>query len=100
MEPRSTLYRVEVVYAEPRRQVVLECTVAAGTTVREAIVLSGMLTHFPEIDLQSVRLGIYGRTVKPGARVGEGDRVEIYRPLIADPKEARRHRARAPAPGR
>ena len=89
------LYHVEVVCAEPRRQVVLACVVAAGTTVREAILLSGILAQFPGIDLQSARFGIYGRAVKPGARVGEGDRVEIYRPLIADPKEARRHRARS-----
>jgi putative ubiquitin-RnfH superfamily antitoxin RatB of RatAB toxin-antitoxin module len=94
MEPPSTLYRIEVVYAEARRQVVLECMVAPGTTVREAVMLSGMLARFPGIDLQNARLGIYGTPVEPAAQVGEGDRVEIYRPLVADPKDARRRRAR------
>lgn len=86
---------VEVVYALPERQKLLCLAVPRGTTVREAVERSGIAALFPELDLQAAPLGIFGKAVaKPEERVlEEGERVEIYRPLIADPKEARKQRA-------
>ena len=66
---------------------------AAGTTAAQAITTSGVLLKFPEIDLAQSKLGIFGKLVKPDTVLREHDRVEIYRPLIADPKEVRRQRA-------
>jgi len=84
---------VEVAYAGPRRQRVMALTVPVGTTVAEAIALSGIGREFPEIDLATAKAGIYARLVPGSEILREGDRVEIYRPLIADPKEARKARA-------
>lgn len=86
---------VEVVYALADKQKLLRLTVPQGTTVREAALRSGMDGFFPGLDLGSSPLGIFGKAVpKPDERVlDEGDRVEIYRPLIADPKEVRKQRA-------
>ena len=86
---------VEVVYALADKQKLLSLSVPAGTTVREAALHSGLDTHFPGLDLQTAPLGIFGKAVpKPDERVlEEGERVEIYRPLIADPKEVRKQRA-------
>ncbi|MCQ4325696.1 RnfH family protein [Stutzerimonas stutzeri] len=86
---------VEVVYALADKQKLLRLSVPAGTTVRDAALRSGMEAHFPGLDLASAPLGIFGKAVpKPDERVLEdGERVEIYRPLIADPKEARKQRA-------
>jgi hypothetical protein len=64
-----------------------------GTTARQAVERSGILQRFPEIDLDQVNLGIFGQVVSPDAGLRDGDRVEIYRPLIAEPKQARRERA-------
>jgi putative ubiquitin-RnfH superfamily antitoxin RatB of RatAB toxin-antitoxin module len=86
--------RVEVAYATPARQCVYVLEVAAGATVREAIDASGVLAAFPEIDLDRNRVGIRGRLVTLETPLGDDDRVEILRPLRADPKEARRRRAR------
>ena len=85
--------RVEVVYALPGRQDTSSVELAPGASVLDAVRASGVLERHPEIDLASCRLGIYGRVVAPGAPVAAGDRVEIYRPLVQDPKEARRRRA-------
>lgn len=85
--------RVEVVYATPEAQLLLEVVMAAGATVRDAIVKSGMLDEFPEIDLATAKTGIYGDPVALDTALKDKDRVEIYRPLLADPKEARRLRA-------
>lgn len=87
--------RVEVAFATPERQPVLEVRVAPGTTVEQAIRLSGVLGYFPEIDLAKNAVGIFGERARVDDVVQDGDRVEIYRPLIADPKEARRRRAQA-----
>lgn len=87
--------RVEVVYALPRRQSVREVRVDAETTVREAIECSGLLAEHPEIDLGVALVGVHGRRVPLETRLEQDDRVEIYRPLTADPKDARRRRARA-----
>ena len=85
---------VEVAYATPDRQTVIALSVPAGTTVAGAIALSGIAAIHPEIDTQSAALGIFGRRVAQSARPRDGDRIEIYRPLQADPKHARRRRAR------
>ncbi len=86
-------WRVEVAYATPARQEVIEVSVSPGATVGEVIRVSGLLEKHPEIDLSRNRVGIFGELVRPRDAVHDGDRVEIYRPLIADPKEARRRRA-------
>ena len=85
--------KVEVVYATPERQALYAVSVAAGATVRDAIERSGVLAAFPEIDLASNRVGIHGKLVTLATPLSDDDRVEILRPLQADPKEARRQRA-------
>lgn len=84
---------IEVVYALPARQTLLKQQVATGTTVVDAIRASGILDKYPEIDLATSKLGIFGKLIKPDTVLREKDRIEIYRPLIADPKEVRRKRA-------
>lgn len=84
---------VEVAYALPAQQLIIPLNVADGCTVAEAVKKSGILHKFPEIDLSKNQLGIFGKLTKPDAHLRHLDRVEIYRPLIADPKEVRRQRA-------
>lgn len=84
---------VEVVYALPDRQYLKTVRLAQGSSVEQAIAASGLLELRPEIDLQTNKVGIYSRPAKLNDVVNDGDRVEIYRPLIADPKELRRLRA-------
>lgn len=84
---------VEVVYARPGEQALERLTVAADSTVDAVIRQSGVLERFPEIDLAANKVGIFGKTTSLTAGLQDGDRVEIYRPLIADPKEARKKRA-------
>ena len=86
---------VEVAYAKPHEQKIISVTVPEGTTIYEVVKLSGITQYFPEIDLNSMILGIFGKAIaKPAEQaIKSGDRVEIYRPLIADPKEVRRLRA-------
>ena len=86
---------VEVVYALADKQKLLRLSLPAGSTVRDAALRSGLDAHFPGLDLQAAPLGIFGKAVpKPEERLlEEGERVEIYRPLIADPKEVRKQRA-------
>ncbi|QDY42747.1 RnfH family protein [Candidatus Pantoea soli] len=84
---------VEVVYALPDKQYLHSVTLEEGATVEQAIKASGILSLRKDIDLASNKVGIYSRPVKLGDEVQDGDRVEIYRPLIADPKEMRRQRA-------
>jgi hypothetical protein len=86
-------WRVEVAYATPVCQEVIEVSVRPGVTVEEAIRASGMLAKFPEIDLTRQRVGIFGVIAHLQDAVHDGDRVEIYRSLLADPKEVRRRRA-------
>jgi putative ubiquitin-RnfH superfamily antitoxin RatB of RatAB toxin-antitoxin module len=86
--------RVEVAYALPTEQVIIELYVDDGATIEEAVQLSGILEHYPDIDLEKLnKVGIFGKLAKLDKTLNEGDRVEIYRPLIADPKEVRRKRA-------
>lgn len=84
---------IEVVYALPHEQMLLRKAVPAGTTVADAIQLSGILQKHPEIDPAAAKLGIFGKLTKADAVLRDKDRIEIYRPLIADPKEVRRKRA-------
>ena len=83
---------VQVCYATPEVQVLRDLTVLAGTVLQNAVEQSGILRDFPEIDLTVNRVGIFGKLKPLDANLREHDRIEIYRPLIADPKEARRRR--------
>ena len=84
---------IEVVYATPAHQAVKSVRLPAGSRVAAAITASGLLAEFPEIDLGVNRVGVYAEPVELDTVLEDGDRVEIYRPLLADPKEARRRRA-------
>lgn len=84
---------IEVVYALADKQTLLSKTLAMGTTVAEGIKASGILDKYPQIDLAASKVGIFGKLVKPDTVLRDRDRIEIYRPLIADPKEVRRKRA-------
>ena len=84
---------VEVAYAKPEEQVVIPLELESGATLRLAIERSGVLQRFPEIDLETAKVGIFSKAAQLDAELNSGDRVEIYRPLIADPKEARKKRA-------
>lgn len=84
---------VEVAYALPDEQVIIPLEIEAGATCEQAITRSGVLTRFPEIDLAVNKVGVFGKLGRLDAVLREGDRVEIYRPLLADPKEIRKQRA-------
>ena len=86
------LMKVEVAYARPDQQLILEVMLPEGSSIEQAIEQSGILQRFPEIDLALNKLGVFGKLSKKTAELKAGDRVEIYRPLIADPKEVRRKR--------
>ncbi len=81
---------VGVAYADRFKKVWLKLEVPDGSTVREAIERSGLLAQFPEIDLDSQRVGIFGKLTRLTAKVAEGDRVEIYRDITADPETVER----------
>lgn len=89
----SDLISVEVAYALPQQQAIVGVQVPAGTTAVEAVRQSGIEKRFADIDLDNAKLGIFGALVAPGQVLAEGDRVEIYRPLQADPKAVRKERA-------
>ena len=84
---------VEVAYALPEEQVILSLEVSSDCNVEDAIKRSGILEAFPQIDLGSDKVGIFGKMCKLNATLRNKDRVEIYRKLIADPKESRRQQA-------
>lgn len=84
---------VEVVFAKPGDQALEQLRVAADSTIESVIRQSGLLERFTEIDLSVNKVGVFGKAAKLDATLNEGDRIEIYRPLIADPKEARKKRA-------
>ena len=86
--------RVELVYALPDEQALLRVDLRPGATLREAIMQSGILRRYPQLDLETFKAGIFGRLVPLEQVLEMGDRVEIYRPLLADPKVARRARAK------
>ena len=85
--------RIEVVYALPEEAYLLPLSVNAGTTIRQAIEISGLLQQCPEIDLERNKVGIFSKLENPDAVLSDGDRIEIYRELRVDPKQARRRRA-------
>jgi putative ubiquitin-RnfH superfamily antitoxin RatB of RatAB toxin-antitoxin module len=84
---------VEVAYATPEKQIIRAVNVDAGITLGAAIVQSGIMMDFPDLELEDAKVGIFGKAADMTAVLSDGDRVEIYRPLIADPKEVRRQRA-------
>ena len=86
-------FEIEVAYALPDEQVLLKAQVEQGATVLTGIEQSGILKKFPQIDPHKDAVGIFGKKSKLDALLSAGDRIEIYRPLIADPKEARKKRA-------
>jgi putative ubiquitin-RnfH superfamily antitoxin RatB of RatAB toxin-antitoxin module len=89
----EALIDVEVAYATPEQQVIIVLKVPEGATVEHAINASGLLNQFPEIDAADIKAGIFGSLCKLDQQLRQADRVEIYRPLTHDPKEARRQRA-------
>lgn len=91
----DTSIRIEVVYAAVDRQVLLALDVPVGSTVRQALEMCGIERQFPDLNLAQSPVGIFGKVLNdPSTRVIEaGERIEIYRPLLADPKEVRRQRA-------
>lgn len=89
----STKINVEVIYALPKEQITFTVSVEQGATAQQAIEASGILAKYPEIELNKNKLGIYSRLIKLDTVLEDGERVEIYRPLIADPKEMRKRRA-------
>lgn len=86
--------KIEVAYATPTKQLIIPLQVPVKTTVETAIKLSSILLQFPEINLATVKVGIFSKIVDLNTELNEGDRVEIYRPLTIDPNEARLLRAK------
>mgnify|MGYP002725462487 CR=1 FL=1 len=84
---------IEVAYALENKQTLLSLDVGEGTTLKQAIEISGILDKYPQIDLDKDKTGIFGKLAKLDAVLRDKDRVEIYRPLIADPKKVRKQRA-------
>jgi putative ubiquitin-RnfH superfamily antitoxin RatB of RatAB toxin-antitoxin module len=93
MAESPTLIRIQLCYAKAERQLLLDLSVPSGTTILQAIEASDLIRQMPEIDVSVLRVGIYGKLKTLDTVVRDGDRIEIYRPLIADPKESRRRRA-------
>lgn len=93
MSSEPNMIHVEVVYALPTEQRVFKLAVEAELTVQQIIEQSGVLSLYPEIDLATNKVGVFSRNVKLDATIQDKDRIEIYRPLLADPKEIRRKRA-------
>ena len=84
---------VEVIYALPEEQYLLTAEVEDGVEVRQVILESGVLEQYPELDLDTMKVGLFGKMTIMKQKVRDKDRIEIYRPLIADPKEVRKKRA-------
>jgi putative ubiquitin-RnfH superfamily antitoxin RatB of RatAB toxin-antitoxin module len=85
---------IEIAYATPTKQIILALEVPSSCTIEEAIRLSRITESFPEIDLQKQKVGVFSKIKKLSDTLKAGDRIEIYRPLIIDPKEARRAKAK------
>lgn len=84
---------IEIAYALPQKQELVRLDLPAGSTVQQAIDASGLRQKYPEIDLAKNKVGVFGKLTRLDAPLRDRDRVEIYRPLIADPKEVRKQRA-------
>lgn len=96
MERRmSEQLSVEVIYALPEKQVLIPLRMPEGSTVRDAVAASGLDLEYHEVDFSALKVGVWAKLVKPDTPLRDRDRVEIYRPLIADPKEVRKQRAAA-----
>ena len=93
--PSNPPLNIEVAYAEPGKQSLLAFQVACGTTARQAVLQSALPNEFPHVDFAAAPIGIFGKKVKDSAPLREGDRVEVYRALLIDPKENRRRKAAA-----
>ncbi len=91
--PGKEYIDIEVSYANPDRQLIVPVSVPLGTTAEEAVELSAIYSQFQEIDSADLVLGIFGKRVKGDRVLGQGERVEIYRPLKADPRDVRRQLA-------
>ena len=89
------MINIEIAYAKPEKQTLQSFSVETNCTVKEAILQSGILSKYPEIDLTLAKVGIFSKPCTLNQSVQDGDRVEIYRPLPTDPKEMRRSRASA-----
>jgi hypothetical protein len=92
-KPMAETLKVEVCYALPDKQELIPLSLPSGATLKQAIEASGLLEKHPEIDIGKNKFGIYAKLSKPDALLRDRDRVEIYRPLNADPKEVRKQRA-------
>jgi uncharacterized protein len=95
-EPNDRLLEIEVAWATPDEEVIIALRLPRGATALNAIERSGILQRVPAIDLTKNKIGVFGKLVAPDYVLHQYDRVEIYRPLIADPKEIRRLRASKP----
>ena len=93
--PSNPPLNIEVAYAEPGKQSLLAFQVACGTTARQAVLQSALPNEYPHVDFAAAPIGIFGKKVKDSAPLREGDRVEVYRALLIDPKENRRRKAAA-----
>ena len=91
MEKPETM-RIEVVYPLPHEQLLLPTQVPMGASVRDGIVASGILSRYPELSLETLHAGVFGKLTKLDDALRDRDRIEIYRPLIADPKAVRKQR--------
>ncbi len=90
----AAIVRVQVCHALPAETFVVDLELPAGSTLLQAVQASGVLQRYPQVDLGTQRLGIFGKLRPADTVLRDGDRVEIYRPLQADPKETRRRRAK------
>lgn len=95
MAPNEALITVEIAYANPQKQALIAIKVPSGTTIQAAIAQSDILTQFPEIDLTQNKVGIFNNLAPLSQVVEDGDRIEIYRSLLIDPKSARKKRAQS-----
>jgi putative ubiquitin-RnfH superfamily antitoxin RatB of RatAB toxin-antitoxin module len=87
--------QIAVAYSDPANQIWLRIEVPEDVTVEQAIIKSGILRQFPDIDLTEQKIGVFGKLVKLDGALQAGDRIEIYRPIIADPKTVPRRRNEA-----
>lgn len=94
----ESLIKIELIYALPDEQTLLTIEVKEGTTIEEAIHQSGILQKYPEISLSETKVGIFSKVTPLTEKLRDRDRIEIYRPLIADPKEMRRKKAQSKKP--
>lgn len=91
-DPDTTPLSVSVTYADPDNPLWLKVRVAAGSTVEQAIRATDLLRRYPELDLEQIKIGIFGKTVSLDQPLSEGDRVELYQPISVDPKTVPRRK--------